>query len=204
MIFLSVVKIMIILSYVADALKVNIGLPFFISSRRDKLKSDILKLARQTQRGLTEDSNEKKRMRELFEELEGLNPNKLSLSSKLVNAVWLLEYTTSDSILGRGGDPRIGPILQAIDAEKLRAENSEVVRYFNALNIPRKVTAELKPLTSTKVAVQFKKFTVGPFSFNAPASFKGELDITYVDDGLRLSRGDKGNIFVLTRYSDLE
>jgi hypothetical protein len=45
---------------------------------------------------------------------------------------------------------------------------------------------------------------VGPISFKSPESAKGELDVTYVDKDIRLSRGDKGNIFVLSRYSDLK
>ena len=32
----------------------------------------------------------------------------------------------------------------------------------------------------------------------APASAAGELSITFLDPGLRISRGDKGNLFVLT------
>jgi len=31
----------------------------------------------------------------------------------------------------------------------------------------------------------------------APASARGELEITYLDEDLRISRGNKGNLFVL-------
>lgn len=58
-------------------------------------------------------------------------------------------------------------------------------------------------MSKSKVAVQFKQFSIGPITFNAPSSFKGELDVTYLDKEVRLSRGDKGNIFVLTSYSEL-
>jgi hypothetical protein len=41
---------------------------------------------------------------------------------------------------------------------------------------------------------------LGPIGFDAPKDkFKGALDITYLDEEFRLTRGDKGNIFVLTR-----
>jgi len=79
----------------------------------------------------------------------------------------------------------------------------QVVQYVNFLRVPRKVTAALSPLSRTKVAVQFKVFSIGPFKINAPSTAKGELDITYVDEDFRLSRGDKGNLFVLTRYASL-
>ena len=137
----------------------------------------------------------------MFEKLEKLNKNKNPLKQpSLADGVWNLEYTTSDSILGRKGFPKVGQIKQIIDTKTLYAENREVVSYFG-LKIPRKVTAELLPITKSKVAVQFKVFSIGPISFKSPASARGELDITYVDEDIRLSRGDKGNIFVLSRSS---
>ncbi|KAG0448709.1 hypothetical protein HPP92_027704 [Vanilla planifolia] len=33
--------------------------------------------------------------------------------------------------------------------------------------------------------------------FKAPGSGRGELEITYLDEEIRISRGDKGNLFVL-------
>ena len=113
------------------------------------------------------------------------------------------KYTTSDNILGRGKAGKKLNIFQTIDAKKLKAINSEVNQYFGCINFSTAVTADLSPMTPSKVAVQFKKFTLGPVSFKAPDSFKGELDVTYVDEELRLSRGDKGNIFVLTKVSGL-
>lgn len=114
------------------------------------------------------------------------------------------------------------------------------------------VSAELSPLSSSKVAVQFKTFkifglipvTAPPSAYGAQYSCSivmllllllllaalslplrpptlcvagsetsllsccmqtlchcchcaGELDITYLDDSMRVSRGDKGNLFVL-------
>jgi hypothetical protein len=63
------------------------------------------------------------------------------------------------------------------------------------------VTAELSPVNGKLTDVKFKRFTLGPIGFDAPDSFRGSLDITYLDDEVRLTRGDKGNIFVLTRMS---
>lgn len=180
------------------------------------LKSEILNLAKKVERGLIETSDEKETMLKMFEQLEKQNKYKDSLKSPLINAVWDLKYTTSDSILGRTGSKRVGQILQTIDGPNLFAKNSETLNFLGIFNIPRSVTAALTPMTGSKVAVQFKKFTfgpvecnkpvdftIGPIVLNAPDSFRGELDITYIDEDLRLSRGDKGNIFVLTRLSDL-
>ena len=79
------------------------------------------------------------------------------------------------------------------------AENAEDTTYFGIFNIPQKVTANLTPLSRSKVRVQFERFTIGFLQFNAPSRFRGELDITYVDEDFRLSRGDKGNLFILTK-----
>lgn len=169
-------------------------------SKTKAIKSQILNLADSTKRGLTETPSEREEMRRLFEKLEKMNPNPNSLSFKGVNGDWKLRYTTSDSILGRKGPTILGDIVQKIDAVNLKAENSDTVGYLGGLlKISRKVTADLKPLSKSKVAVQFRKFTIAGININAPASAKGELDITYCDNDLRLSRGDKGNIFVLTK-----
>lgn len=70
---------------------------------------------------------------------------------------------------------------------------------LNVVKVPRKVTAALSPQSDKLTNVQFKTFQIGPLGFKAPEQLKGYLDITYLDDDLRLTRGDKGNIFVLTR-----
>jgi hypothetical protein len=179
------------------------GSAFFLTvpgakKTRELLKTELLDLAVETKRGLTASSEQQDKILRLFERLEKLNPTKKTLKSDLVNGVWDLQYTTSDSILGRGGFPRVGPILQTINTRELTAENSEVVNYFG-VKVPRRISAALTPKTDQFTEVQFKRFQIGPIAFNAPESFKGALDITYVDDSLRLSRGDKGNIFVLTK-----
>lgn len=128
-----------------------------------------------------------------------------NFKNKYLSANWDLVYTTSASIIGKGDSlfPRVGKILQKIDVGNLKAENSEIIQFLGIFRIPRKVSAELTPVSPSKVNVQFKKFTIGPVSFAAPEAFKGSLDVTYLDENMRLSRGDKGNIFVLTRDSDL-
>ena len=175
----------------------------FISAneRRSNLKSLILDLANESKRGLIATDEQKDEMEKLFVRLEELNPTRNPLTSKKpsVNGDWDLRYTTSDSILGKGGAPRVGPIIQTIDTTTLSAKNSEVVRY-GFVDVPRSVTAELSPVNGMFTEVKFKRFMLGPIGFDAPKDkFKGALDITYLDDELRLTRGDKGNIFVLTR-----
>ncbi|XP_057976512.1 probable plastid-lipid-associated protein 4, chloroplastic isoform X6 [Malania oleifera] len=60
------------------------------------------------------------------------------------------------------------------------------------------VTADLTPLNSRKVAVKFDYFKIaGVIPIKAPGRARGELEITYLDEELRISRGDKGNLFIL-------
>ncbi|KAL7545381.1 hypothetical protein ACHAWF_008728 [Thalassiosira exigua] len=171
-------------------------------ARRSQLKDAILDLASETKRGLTATEEQRGEMEQLFESLEALNPTADPLVARKgkpsVNGDWDLRYTTSDSILGKGGFPRVGPIVQNIDTTTLSAKNSETVRYA-VLDVPRSVTSELAPVDGKLTNVQFKRFALGPIGFDAPDKFKGSLDITYLDDDMRLTRGDKGNIFVLTR-----
>lgn len=173
--------------------------------RRQELKIEILQLAKITKRGLTATAEQEKKILYLFEQLEKLNPTSKPLKSNKVNGIWNLEYTTSASILGKGMNSFISsksdyPILQMIDTKTLSAENSEVVNYFGGLfQLPNRVTAQLIPETDQSTRVQFLTFFVGPISFKSPNRFNSALDITYVDDDLRLSRGDLGNIFILTR-----
>ncbi len=172
----------------------------FTQSKRAELKSKILDLASETRRGLDASDAQKEEIASLFAELEKYNPTPNPLLSDKVNGDWSLDYTTSDSILGKGGSPRIGPIIQNIDTKNLRAENREKVRYFGIVDVPRSVKAKLTPVNSQFTDVQFERFELGPVGFDVPeGKFKGALDVTYLDDDVRLTRGDKGNIFVLTR-----
>lgn len=61
------------------------------------------------------------------------------------------------------------------------------------------VRAELSPTSASAVDVQFIEFKVGPLKIKAPETARGALDTTYLDEDLRVSRGDKGNLFVLVK-----
>ena len=78
------------------------------------------------------------------------------------------------------------------DAESLKARNQETSPLFN------RVDATLEPLSDSAAKVVFRTFFIlGLIPIKAPASAVGELDCTYLDEDMRISRGDKGNLFVL-------
>ncbi|CAA2933978.1 Hypothetical predicted protein [Olea europaea subsp. europaea] len=66
------------------------------------------------------------------------------------------------------------------------------------------VTADLTPLNARKVAVKFDYFKIGGLiPVKAPDRARGELEISYLDVELRVSRGDKGNLFILKMVDPL-
>ena len=88
-------------------------------------------------------------------------------------------------------------ILQHVNAATLAAYNEEWV--LGGL-LRNSVKATLEPRGDGRtVDVQFKRFGIGWLKIPAPKSARGVLETTYLDPELRISRGDKGNIFVLVR-----
>lgn len=112
---------------------------------------------------------------------------------------WLMVYTTSASIAGRNRPKALQvrtPPEQFIDVANLRARNSETV-----LGITNAVDIALQPATRDRVDVRFETFRLGPIAFPAPPELTGYLTTTFLDEELRISRGDKDNLFVLVRES---
>ncbi|PUZ37427.1 hypothetical protein GQ55_9G118700 [Panicum hallii var. hallii] len=160
-----------------------------------RLKEELLAAIAPLDRGAEATSEDKERVEQIVQQLEAVNQVKEPLKSDLLNGKWELLYTTSTSIL-QPQRPKylrpFGKIYQAINADTLRAQNMETCPYFN------QVTANLVPLNPRRVAVQFDYFKIfSLISIKSPGSGKGELEITYLDEELRVSRGDKGNLFVL-------
>ena len=171
------------------------------SFTKNKLKKEILDLSKVLERGLRDDVEKEKKMQSLFKNLEELNLNGNTLSNPNLNGDWNLEYTSSKTLIGKGKIGRkTGEILQRINVKTLRAENSEILSYFGLPSFKGSVSANLIPVSKSKADVQFDRFSFGFFKFSVvPLKLGGSIDITYIDDDLRLTRGDKGNIFVLTK-----
>ena len=106
-------------------------------------------------------------------------------------------YTTSASILGLS-KPKVlrpwGAIKQALDNRTLRAENLEGAPLFNA------VRAKLTPRGEDDIVdVKFDTFRLlNSLKVQAPERARGWLKVTFLDEQMRVCRGDKGNLFVLT------
>ncbi|KAL2938669.1 putative plastid-lipid-associated protein 4 chloroplastic [Bienertia sinuspersici] len=168
--------------------------PAFLTKNKDAKKLDLLQAIEPLDRGADATPEDQQRIDQLTRKLEAANPTKNPLKSDLLSGKWELIYTTSKSILQtqRPKFLRSRVNYQAINADTLRAQNIESWPFFN------QVTADLTPVNSRKVAVQFDYFKIGGLiPVKAPDSARGSLEITYLDEELRVSRGDKGNLFIL-------
>eukprot|EP00246_Nothoceros_aenigmaticus_P001179 TRINITY_DN11589_c0_g1_i1.p1 TRINITY_DN11589_c0_g1~~TRINITY_DN11589_c0_g1_i1.p1 ORF type:complete len:283 (-),score=36.83 TRINITY_DN11589_c0_g1_i1:642-1415(-) len=165
---------------------------------KELVKGELLVEIARVDRGAEASAEDRERIDKIVEELEALNPTEEPLNSSLINGKWILLYTTSGSILKKNRQkflrPR-GPIYQAINTDNLRAQNVETWPFFN------QVTGNLTPLSPTKVVVKFDYFKIaGLIKIKAPGRARGELEITYLDNDLRVSRGDRGNLFILRMF----
>uniref|UniRef100_A0A7C9DQZ2 Plastid lipid-associated protein/fibrillin conserved domain-containing protein n=1 Tax=Opuntia streptacantha TaxID=393608 RepID=A0A7C9DQZ2_OPUST len=170
--------------------------PAFLTQRKDAkaIKEELLQAIEPLDRGADATPEDQQRIDQLTRKLEAVNPTKEPLKSDLLNGKWELIYTTSKSILQteRPKFLRSRVNYQAINLDTLRAQNMETWPFFN------QVTADLTPLNSRKVAVKFDYFKIlGLIPVKAPETARGSLEITYLDEDLRVSRGDKGNLFIL-------
>ncbi|KAL8222728.1 hypothetical protein R6Q57_020127 [Mikania cordata] len=170
---------------------------FFSTKNEDtqSLKLELLEYIASLDRGANASSEQQDRVDQLARQLEAANKVKEPLESNLVNGKWELLYTTSQSIL-QTKRPKIlranGKIYQTINVDTLRAQNMETWPFFN------QATANLVPLNAKQVAVKFDAFKVlGLIPIRARGSGRGQLEITYLDEELRISRGNEGNLFIL-------
>ncbi|KAG8364113.1 hypothetical protein BUALT_Bualt19G0093000 [Buddleja alternifolia] len=173
------------------------GVSFFSSfsvenEEIERLKQELLEAIAPLDRGAAATPEDRQR---IARKLEAVNKVKEPLKSTLLNGKWELLYTTSKSIL-QTERPKIfrpnGKIYQAINVDTLRAQNMETWPFFN------QATANLVPLNARRVAVKFDTFKVAALiPIKSRGSGRGQLEITYLDEELRISRGNEGNLFIL-------
>lgn len=159
------------------------------------LKDELFDAIAPVDRGAEATPEDQERLDQIALKLEAVNEIKEPLKSNLLNGKWELLYTTSQSVL-KTKRPKFlrpnGKIYQAINLDTLRAQNMETLPFFN------QATANLVPINAKRVAVKFDYFKIaGVIPIKSPGSGRGQLEITYLDEELRISRGDRGNLFIL-------
>ncbi|XP_054806608.1 fibrillin protein 5 homolog isoform X2 [Prosopis cineraria] len=170
--------------------------------------------------GLT--SSKKSEIETLVKQLESLNPTPdPTLNLDKMGGCWRLVYSTISILgskrtkLGLRDFISLDDFFQIIDVAESKAVN--VIKFsakgLSLLNGQFSIESSFKIASSTRVLINFENSTITPdqlmnvFRKNYDVLLsifnpEGWLEITYVDDAMRIGRDDKGNIFVLERFQD--
>ncbi|MBG1243359.1 PAP/fibrillin family protein [Nostoc sp. NZL] len=169
---------------------------------------------------------------QLTTELESVNPNlnPLLYATSLLEGTWQLQYSTAREIRSLISLPlglKLGKVYQVIDiANKLFFNLAKVKHSLGLVSGYVKVTAsfepakeDLEPPPNKRINVYFDKRylsiekimgintpQLNPFKVipaNNPTNRTATLDITYLDETLRIGRGGDGSLFILSKSNDL-
>lgn len=190
-------------------------------------KSELLEAIAGKNRGLLAAENDKLMILAAAAQLEDRNPTPRPLEApEKLEGNWRLLYTTSQGLLGLDRVPifKLGQIYQYIRVQEARIYNIAEIYGLPFLEGIVSVGARFTPLSERRVQVTFERSIIGlqrfigyhaphPFVMAAEAGQKftaldfsianrdqqGWLDITYLDDDLRIGRGNEGSLYVLTK-----
>ncbi|BAZ39020.1 fibrillin [Calothrix sp. NIES-4101] len=190
-------------------------------------KSELISAIASTNRGLLATESDKQVILSAIANLEDLNPTPSPLlNSELLDGDWRLLYTTSKALLNLDRFPlyRLGQIYQCIRVKTNSIYNIAEINGLPYLEGIISVAAKFEPISLRRVQVKFersilgfrriinytspsdyiqqiengKKFTAIDFPIHSSGN-QGWLDITYIDNDLRIGRGNEGSVFVLTK-----
>ena len=194
-------------------------------------KAELLEAIAGKNRGLLANEIDNVRVLSAIQQLEDTNPTRKPLEAKdLLEGDWRLLYTTSKGILGLDRFPllKLGQIYQSIRVSQAKVYNIAEIIGLPMLEGLVSVAATFEPVSETRVNVMFERSIIGLqrfFSYNTPQKFiqqiesgkkffpldfkidrgdqKGWLEITYLDEDMRIGRGNEGNVFVLTKETSM-
>ncbi|MGD1717463.1 PAP/fibrillin family protein [Dapis sp. BLCC M172] len=190
-------------------------------------KSKLIEILTGKNRGLLATKNDRQEILAAIAQLEDYNPNLRPFEAKeLLNGNWRLLYTSSQELLRIDNFPflKLGEIYQCIRVEDTAIYNIAEVYGLPFLEGIVSVVAQFEIVSEKRVNVKFnrsilglqsligyqspnkliteiesgKKFTAVDFDIQNREQ-KGWLDITYLDEDLRIGRGNKGSVFVLIK-----
>ncbi|WP_427162321.1 PAP/fibrillin family protein [Aliinostoc sp. HNIBRCY26] len=190
-------------------------------------KAALLNAIAGTNRGLLASELQKQAILAAIATLEDLNPTPRPVeAANLLEGNWRLLYTTSKALLNIDRLPiyKLGQIYQCI-----RVETSSVYNIAEIYGLPYleglvSVAAKFEPVSERRVQVKFQRSIVGLqrlIGYTSPENLiqqivagkkfaaldvpinsetqQGWLDITYIDENLRIGRGNEGSVFVLSK-----
>jgi hypothetical protein len=194
-------------------------------------KAELLEAIAGKNRGLLANEIDNARVLSAIQQLEDINPTKKPLEAKdLLNGDWRLLYTTSKGILGLDRFPlfKLGQIYQCIRVSEAKVYNIAEIIGLPMLEGLVSVAASFDPVSERRINVIFERSIIGLqrfLSYKTPAKMiqqiesgkkflpidfkidrgeqKGWLETTYLDQDMRIGRGNEGNVFVLTKETFL-
>ncbi len=190
-------------------------------------KAALLEAIAGRNRGLLTTEAEKQAILAAAANLEDRNPTPRPVEApELLEGNWRLLYTTSQGLLGFDRLPllKLGQIYQYIQAKQSRVYNIAEIYGLPFLEGLVSVSASFVPLSERRVQVKFERSIIGLqrlINYQSASHFvqqiearqrftaldwqldsreqQGWLDITYLDEDLRIGRGNEGSLFILSK-----
>jgi hypothetical protein len=191
-------------------------------------KAELLEAIAGKNRGLLATETDKVAILAAIARLEDRNPTSQPLeATELLDGNWRLLYTSSQELLNLGRLPlsQLGQIYQCIRTSTTKVYNIAEISGVPYLESLVSVAARFEPVNERRVNVRFERFIIGLqrwLGYRTPSEYiqqiesgkkffpaldfgiesreqRGWLDITYLDNDLRIGRGNEGSVFVLTK-----
>jgi hypothetical protein len=191
-------------------------------------KAELLEAIAGKNRGLLATEADKIAILAAIARLEDRNPTPQPLeATDLLDGNWRLLYTSSQALLNLGRLPlsQLGQIYQCIRTSTTKVYNIAEISGVPYLESLVSVAARFEPVNERRVNVRFERFIIGLqrlLGYQTPSEYiqqiesgkkffpaldfgiesrdqRGWLDITYLDNDLRIGRGNEGSVFVLTK-----
>jgi hypothetical protein len=190
-------------------------------------KTNLINAIAPVNRGLQISENQRKAIFSAVAYLEELNPTPApNQTPELLDGNWLLLFTTSQELLGIDRFPlyKLGNIYQCLRVAEGKIFNVAEIKGLPLLSGIVSVCANFTVVSEKRVKVNFERLVAGSqtlLSYQDVNSFidtlrspqkllaidfqikrenqKGWLETTYLDQDLRIGRGNEGNLFVLRK-----
>lgn len=190
-------------------------------------KATLLEAIAGKNRGLLAKESEKQAILMAIASLEDHNPTPRPIEAgDLLDGNWRLIYTTSKGLLNIDQLPllKLGQIYQCIRVKTQSVYNIAEIYGLPYLEGLVSVAAKFEPLSERRVQVKFERSILGLqrlIGYQFPANLiqqieagkqftaidfkldsrnqQGWLDTTYLDQDMRIGRGNEGSVFVLTK-----
>ncbi len=190
-------------------------------------KAELLEAIAGKNRGLLASEIDKVKVLSIVEQLEDHNPTPKPVEAReLLEGNWRLLYTTSRGLLGLDRFPlfQLGQIYQCIRTAEAKVYNIAEIIGLPLLEGVVSVAARFEAVSERRVNVKFERSIICLqrfIGYQSPSDFieqieagkkflpldfsienreqQGWLEITYLDENLRLGRGNEGSVFVLSK-----